>query len=201
MPRMTTRKLKALETKKTLLETGLELFHKKGFDNVTVDEIAKKCNVSKGAFYVHFNTKYDIFNEKFKDIDNFYSTFQQGIPKNISASEKILMFYKAQMIYLRDELGKDLIRNVYMNAMSLTINKNHYLADPDRNLYKVINSFVQEGIENNEFKEELTTEEASVLITRCMRGTIYDWIIFGEEFDVVQEMTKFTSTILNGLKK
>ena len=111
------------------------------------------------------------------------------------------MFYKAQMIYLRDELGKDLIRNVYMNAMSLTINKNHYLADPDRNLYKVINSFVQEGIENNEFKEELTTEEASVLITRCMRGTIYDWIIFGEEFDVVQEMTKFTSTILNGLKK
>ncbi|MEK3906230.1 TetR/AcrR family transcriptional regulator [Oceanobacillus sp. FSL K6-0127] len=201
MPRMTTRKLKALETKKMLLETGLELFHKKGFDNVTVDEIAKKCNVSKGAFYVHFNTKYDIFNEKFKDIDNFYSTFQQGIPKNISASEKILMFYKAQMIYLRDELGKDLIRNVYMNAMSLTINKNHYLADPDRNLYKVINSFVQEGIENNEFKEELTTEEASVLITRCMRGTIYDWIIFGEEFDVVQEMTKFTSTILNGLKK
>ena len=166
-----------------------------------MDEIAKKCNVSKGAFYVHFNTKYDIFNEKFKDIDNFYSTFQQGIPKNISASEKILMFYKAQMIYLRDELGKDLIRNVYMNAMSLTINKNHYLADPDRNLYKVINSFVQEGIENNEFKEELTTEEASVLITRCMRGTIYDWIIFGEEFDVVQEMTKFTSTILNGLKK
>ncbi|MBP2076256.1 TetR/AcrR family transcriptional regulator [Oceanobacillus polygoni] len=201
MSRMTARKLKALETKKALLETGLELFHKKGFDNVTVDEIVKSCHVSKGAFYVHFNTKYDIFNEKFKDIDNFYSTFQQGIPKNIKASEKILMFYEAQMIYLRDELGKDLIRTVYMNAMSLTINKNHYLADPDRNLYKVINSFVQEGIENNEFKGGLTTEEASALITRCMRGTIYDWIIFGEEFDVVQEMTTFTTTVLNGLKR
>ncbi|WP_156290955.1 TetR/AcrR family transcriptional regulator [Oceanobacillus salinisoli] len=201
MTRMTTRKLKALETKKALLETGLNLFHKKGFDNVTVDEIVKQCNVSKGAFYVHFNSKYDIFNEKFKDIDNFYSTFEQRIPKNIKAIDKILMFYEAQMIYLRDELGKDLIRTVYMNAMSLTINKNHFLANPDRKLYQVIRSFVQEGIENKEFKEGLTTEEASVLITRCMRGTIYDWMIMGEKFDVVQEMINFTSTVLNGLKK
>ncbi|WP_235791998.1 TetR/AcrR family transcriptional regulator [Virgibacillus salidurans] len=198
---MTERKLKALETKKALLETGLKLFYKKGFDNVTVEEIAKSCNVSKGAFYVHFKTKYDIFEEKFKDIDNFYSTYQQRIPKDINVYQKILMFYEAQMIYLRDELGKDLIRTVYTNAMSLTIDKNHYLANPDRNLYQIIYSFVQEGIDNKEFKEGITTEEASKLITRCMRGTIYDWMIFGDEFDVVKEMTNFTSTVLNGLKK
>ncbi|WP_339235713.1 TetR/AcrR family transcriptional regulator [Oceanobacillus sp. FSL W7-1281] len=201
MTHITARKLKALETKKALLETGLELFDKKGFDNVTVDEIVKTCNVSKGAFYVHFNSKYDIFNEKFKDIDNFYSEFQKGISNDIKASEKILIFFEAQMVYLRDELGKDLIRTVYMNAMSLTINKNHYLSDPNRNLYQVINSFVQEGIKNKEFKEGLTTEEVSVLITRCMRGTIYDWIIFGEQFDIVEEMNKFTSTVLDGLKR
>ncbi|MBP1971741.1 AcrR family transcriptional regulator [Virgibacillus natechei] len=201
MSGMTTRKLKALETKKALLETGLELFNKKGFDNVTVDEIAKTCNVSKGAFYVHFKTKYDIFNEKFKDIDDFYSTFLDKIPKNISAREKILTFFEAQMVYLRDNLGKDLIRTVYMNAMSLTIDKNHYLANPERNLYQIIYSFVQEGIDNKEFKEGIASEQASKLITRCMRGTIYDWMIFGDDLDLTQEITDFTSAVMDGLKR
>src|SRR5699024_6955613 len=201
MKHMTNRKLKALETKKSLLETGLELFNKKGFDNVTVEEIVQKCGVSKGAFYVHFDSKYDIFNERFKDIDDFYLDIQKEIPQDIKASEKINMFYKSQMIFLRDELGKDLIRTVYMNAMSLSINKNHYLADPDRNLYRVINSFVREGIENKEFREGISVGEASTILTRCMRGTIYDWMIFGDEFDLVEEMNKFTNTVLEGLKR
>lgn len=201
MERMTKRKLRAMETKQALLQTGLELFNKKGFDNVTVEEIVKSCNVSKGAFYVHFQSKYDIFNEKFKDIDHFYFDVQKLIPKELKASEKIITFFEAQMIYLQNELGKDLIRTVYMNAMSLTFSKNHYLADPDRNLYRAINSYVEEGINNKEFKEGITTEEASNFITRCMRGTIYDWMIFGDGFDLVKEMNKFTTTVLDGLKR
>ncbi|MCZ2257335.1 TetR/AcrR family transcriptional regulator [Sporosarcina sp. G11-34] len=201
MSKLTPRQIKAQETKKNLLETALALFHKKGFDHVTVDEIVTSCNVSKGAFYVHFNSKYDIFQEKFKDIDDFYLSFVPEIPKDISASEKILIFYRGQMTYLRDELGKDLIRTVYSSALSLTINENHYLASPDRNLYKVIESFVKEGIQSEEFKEGPTEEDISMLITRCMRGTIYDWIIFGDKLDPVEEIQKFTSKVLDGLKK
>ncbi len=200
MSKLTPRQIKAQETKKRLLETALALFHKKGFDHVTVEEIVTACNVSKGAFYVHFNSKYDIFQEKFKDIDDFYLSFIPKIPKDISASEKILLFYRGQMIYLRDDLGKDLIRTVYSSALSLTINEDHYLASPDRNLYKVIHSFVQEGVQAGEFREGLTEDDISMLITRCMRGTIYDWIIFGDRLDPVEETQKFTSTVLDGLK-
>lgn len=200
MTHITARKLKALETKKALLETGLELFDKKGFDNVTVDEIVKPVMYLKGLFMCIsiVNMIFSMKNLKILiiSIRNFRKEYQMTLKQ----VKKILIFFEAQMIYLRDELGKDLIRTVYMNAMSLTINKNHYLSDPNRNLYQVINSFVQEGIKNKEFKEGLTTEEVSVLITRCMRGTIYDWIIFGEQFDIVEEMNKFTSTVLDGLK-
>ena len=74
-------------------------------------------NTSKGAFYVHFKSKYEIFVEKFKEIDNFYDSFISSIPNEVSYSEKILLLTKNQMIYLRDDLGKDLMRTVYMSNL------------------------------------------------------------------------------------
>ncbi|MDS9472549.1 TetR/AcrR family transcriptional regulator [Sporosarcina pasteurii] len=201
MSKLTPRQVKAQETKEKLLETGLKLFHEKGFDHVTVDSIAKACNVSKGAFYTHFDSKYDIFLEKFKDIDNFYLSFVPSIPKDITASEKILLFYEGQLTYLRDELGKDLIRTVYASPLSLTITEDHYLASPQRNLYKIIHAFVEEGVESGEFKKDFPAEYISMLVTRCMRGTIYDWIIFGDKLDPVEEIERFTSTFLDGVRK
>lgn len=200
MLKLTPRQVKAQKTKENLLEAGLKLFHEKGFDHVTVESIAKACNVSKGAFYVHFNSKYDIFLEKFKDIDDFYLSFVPSIPNEISASDKILLFFKGQLTYLRDDLGKELIRTVYTSALSLTMNENHYLTSPDRNLYKIILAFVEEGVQAGEFRKGLTADYISMLVTRCMRGTIYDWIIFGDRLDPVEEIHKFTSTILDGLK-
>ncbi len=201
MSNFTSRQVKAQETKENLLATGLKLFHEKGFDNVTVDSIAKACNVSKGAFYTHFDSKYDIFLEKFKNIDAFYSSFIPTIPQDISAREKILFFYRGQLTYLRDDLGKELIRTVYSSALSLTMTEDHYLTSPERNLYKIIFRFVEEGVQAGEFKEELTSDVISMLVTRCMRGTIYDWIIFGDRLDPVEEIQKMTTVLLDGLQR
>ncbi|ARK22302.1 MULTISPECIES: TetR/AcrR family transcriptional regulator [Sporosarcina] len=200
MTELTARQIKALETKKSLLEKGLELFHEKGFDNVTVESIAKACNVSKGAFYVHYSSKYDIFLEKFKDIDNFYLSFVPSIPTELSASEKIILFYQGQMTYLRDVLGKDFIRTIYTSALALTIDDDHYLTNQNRQLYQIIHSFVEEGIERNEFRQDFSANYISMLITRCMRGTIYDWIIFRDRLDPVVEIQSMTSAVLDGLK-
>lgn len=198
---LTTRAKQALKTKQRITECAMELFSIKGFDNVTVDEIVSKAGVSKGTFYVHFPAKYDIFAEKFKEIDEYYTDFLSSIPAHLPSSEKIIRFYEAQMIYLRDVLGFDLIRTVYSNALSQTIEKDHYLANQDRNLYRVIRSFVKEGMESGEFIDDCTLDELSLHVTRCMRGTIYDWIIFGNRMDLVEEMRKFTTRFLRGIQK
>lgn len=198
---LTTRAKQALKTKQRISECAMELFSKKGFDNVTVDEIVRKAGVSKGTFYVHFQAKYDIFAEKFKEIDEYYTEYLKTIPEHLTASEKIIRFYEAQMFYLRDELGFDLIRTVYSNALSQTIEQDHYLANQDRNLYQVIRNLVREGMESGEFIDDCTLDELSLHVTRCMRGTIYDWIIFGNRMDLVGEMRKFTTRFLRGIQK
>jgi AcrR family transcriptional regulator len=90
----TLRQKKALQTMQLIVEAALDLFSRKGFDFVTVDEIVNVSNTSKGAFYVHFNSKYEIFLEKFKEIDEFYANFTETLPKEISYYEKTLLLTK-----------------------------------------------------------------------------------------------------------
>lgn len=49
------------ETRGRLLEAALGVFARNGFERATVDEIVREAGFSKGAFYVHFESKEDLF--------------------------------------------------------------------------------------------------------------------------------------------
>lgn len=54
-------------TREKILDAALECFAQKGFKETTVDEIAKRANVSKGNIYWHFKSKFDMFRELIKE--------------------------------------------------------------------------------------------------------------------------------------
>lgn len=49
------------ETRRRLMDAGLVLFARKGYDGATLDEVAHAAGYSKGAVYVHFPSKEDLF--------------------------------------------------------------------------------------------------------------------------------------------
>src|SRR3972149_2635016 len=49
------------ETRGRLMEAATAVFARSGFDRATVDEIVREAGFSKGAFYVHFESKEDLF--------------------------------------------------------------------------------------------------------------------------------------------
>jgi AcrR family transcriptional regulator len=51
--------------KRQIMEKAKELFAKKGYHPVTVDEIAQSCDVAKGTLYLYFKSKADLFIEIF----------------------------------------------------------------------------------------------------------------------------------------
>lgn len=198
---LTTRQKKALETRDKLLKQSLELFNKYGFEHVSVEQITKACQVSKGTFYTHFPSKYDVILEKFKELDSFYSTVEKKIDPALPASEKILMLYKEQMIYITKDVGKDLMRTVYTAAMTNQVEQEHYLISPQRKIFQILNAYIEEGVRLGEFRDDLELTHMQSIIQRCMRANVYDWLIHDEKFDLVSEMGYFTSVILNGMKK
>lgn len=53
--------------RKDILRTALHLFCEKGYDAITMDDIAKACNISHGLIYHYFSKKFDILDSLFKE--------------------------------------------------------------------------------------------------------------------------------------
>ena len=68
-----TRLAKSNENKNKIIDVALKLINEKGFDNVSVSEITKEAGVSKGAFYIHFESKEDLLE---KQMRMFYDEFK-----------------------------------------------------------------------------------------------------------------------------
>ncbi|MDP5275626.1 TetR/AcrR family transcriptional regulator [Chengkuizengella axinellae] len=199
MEKLTMRQQKALKTKQKILDTSLYLFGRKGFNNVTVDEIVQVSGTSKGAFYTHFKSKHEVFLEKFKEIDNFYLDFMKKMPEHIDASEQILKLTETQMKYLRDYLGKDLIRTIYTNAIDP--NTSQFLINESRPYFNIVHKIVEKGQENGEFKNTISPDRITNLVTRNIRGSLYDWCLYEDEkYDLVQESLDVIKLLLEGLK-
>ena len=200
MENLTERQKKALETRNKLLHKSLELFGKYGFEHVTIEQITKACDVSKGTFYTHFPSKYDVILEKFKEFDTFYDTVEKEINPTLSASEKILTIYNEQMLYIINVVGKDVLTTVYTAAMTNQVEEDHYLISPERKIFQILNNYIAEGVTSGEFRQDLSIVDMQSIIQRCMRANVYDWLIHNETFDLVKEMQLFTSVVLSGLK-
>ena len=61
MKQRMSRKENQVQTRKRLLDAGLEVFSRRGYYAASVDEIAAEAGFSKGAVYSNFSSKEDLF--------------------------------------------------------------------------------------------------------------------------------------------
>jgi AcrR family transcriptional regulator len=55
------RERKKARTRQALIDTGLDLFIRQGFEHTTIDEIVNACDVSRRTFFRYFASKEDLF--------------------------------------------------------------------------------------------------------------------------------------------
>lgn len=54
-------KEEALETRSSIMDAAVDVFFEKGVANATLNDIAVRANVTRGAIYWHFKNKLDVF--------------------------------------------------------------------------------------------------------------------------------------------
>ncbi len=80
------------EAKSRILEAAKQVFDDKGYRQATMDDVARKLNVSKGALYLYFSSKEELFEaicrtEPLALKDILYSSFKDTVDPVESASE------------------------------------------------------------------------------------------------------------------
>ena len=52
-----------------LLSKGKKLFERLGFKKTSVEDIARKCGIAKGSFYLFYKTKEELFADIMEDLE------------------------------------------------------------------------------------------------------------------------------------
>jgi AcrR family transcriptional regulator len=63
MKNLSLRERKKVETRNRILDSAIQLFQERGFEQTTVDEIAAQANISRGTFFNYFASKDSVLYE------------------------------------------------------------------------------------------------------------------------------------------
>jgi AcrR family transcriptional regulator len=78
------------ETRQRLLESALGVFARHGYDRATVDEIVREAGFSKGAFYVHFESKDDLFWAMLEErISRQLNSFREVLDSDLGVAQNL----------------------------------------------------------------------------------------------------------------
>jgi AcrR family transcriptional regulator len=134
MPKMILEYKKAVIKK--IVDTAFEIFSTKGYQELTMDEIAKKLGVSKGALYSYFTSKDEILKEIYKNgrqilqktlteasqakdfNDAIETIFQQTTEKY---EKDIGIYFEILAIALHNPDFKQILETDYKNDLSATV--------------------------------------------------------------------------------
>lgn len=196
---ITQRTLNAIETKNKIFLTAIKLFEKYGYDKVTIEDITSQAKVSKGNFYTHFSTKDSVLAEQFHQIDVYYDTVFSTLSEDLSASERLLILIKAMTEYCAYTCGIEVMRVVYASQINNS-QKVRILNNKERRVYEHLRDIVALGKKNNEFTINMPNEDVVELLMRSARAIIYDWCLYGDDFDLVSEAQRYFKIVIFCLK-
>lgn len=101
------------DTKQRILEKSLELFSTKGYDAVSVGEIAKAVGIKAPSLYNHFPGKQAIFDAILETISAHYQKDTAEISVHVQDSQKDIPVFS----HISEELLVEKVRQIFLYSL------------------------------------------------------------------------------------
>jgi len=198
--KLTSRKKQAIATRKRIHKTALNIFKKRGYENVTIDEICDKAGVSIGTFYRYFQSKDMV-------IRGFYTAgfeaFEEHVEKELNEHKSVIerMFLLGSMVmeYISD-MGSDQYQIVFRTQLNIN-NSNLGVEYNKGAYYGTLKRLIEEGQANGEIRTDLPCDDIAKILYNCGRGMIYDWSVMSKgQFDLVKVSQKMYKLMIESLR-
>ncbi|TCT26439.1 TetR family transcriptional regulator [Melghiribacillus thermohalophilus] len=201
------------EKKKRMIETAIDLFAQKSFHTVSVKEITDKSGVSKGAFYIYFDSKEDLVLAIYKYyyqviMDRIIEVGSQHKDPKQSLIEQLNMFFETLfhnrsfiLMLLRDQVSlgpkvKEMIYQIKDQQMEWAKNNLRAIYGSQIQPYILDGAIILQGLMHSysnymviEHHQNIDLPELSRFIVKrlddCVQGMIQS-----KEPPVIQEIEK-----------
>lgn len=194
---MSTRQEKSLRTRNKLLKAAGELLKKRGFLDMSVEDILNKAHFAKKTFYLYFRNKGDILTEicrgHFKQIElNLDEMKSSGI-------EEKLTVYFDEYINVVERYGIKICREWIKGV----IDPNHANRGMDKDKWKydydMLEGILKTAVKNKELKRNTPVELLTHIILSQLYGMMTVWCLSNGVFDPKKWTKKFCEIQLKAI--
>ncbi|OGP84913.1 MAG: hypothetical protein A2V87_02160 [Deltaproteobacteria bacterium RBG_16_58_17] len=195
------RKRERENRKNAILKAARKLFFEKGFRQVTVENIARKAEFSKGSIYLYFNSKEEIYSQiLLNDIDKFHDRVADILQGPSSASEALIRVAEIYVdFFLNDRELFRILMNfmLHNNDMNLPEDINNHIIKATNRTISIIEQVFKYGIEKGEFPPDINLRMNRNAIWGLLNGIISLHLFTGKESGRTEVIH---STIKSGLE-
>lgn len=193
---MNQRDKKSLETKERIKTIGIELILSSSFDSVSINQICKKAQVTKGAFYHHFSSKSDLVVEIYHSYILSKINFDPILNQDIPIVEKIrqcILLYIDRFFSQGEAFARQVAVHQITAGYDLHITENEHA-------YVVIRKLIELGQSQGDIRKDLDSLWLTNTIISYTRGPVYDWFINKKNYDFHVQFEKQLKFFLSALE-
>lgn len=168
-PAVGRRERKKEETKRRIYVAALELFHGKGFEHTTVDEITERADVAKGTFFNYFPHKESVLS--YLSEESLRRVEERAAERHREASERITALLTAvASAYGENRALTHMVVSAGMQRMFCP----EELQSRTR-LVGLVKDAIREGQAGGEFRADISSAEIFLAIGAAFMGTLFWW--------------------------
>lgn len=168
-PTVGRRERKKEETKRRIYVAALELFHEKGFEHTTVDEITERADVAKGTFFNYFPHKESVLS--YLSEESLRRVEDRAAERHHEAAERIAALLTAvASAYGENRALTHMVVSAGMQRMFCP----EELQSRTR-LVHLVKEAIREGQASGEFRADVPAAEVFLAIGSAFMGTLFWW--------------------------
>ena len=183
-----------MDTKSRIMEESFKLFLKKGFVDVSLNDIRKASNITTGGFYYHFDSKetllvaviekyiFNYFNSTIRQIRDFEGTPKEKLKTAILSiiGDDLTINKSTKLSESSEKIDyRTLHLLLFEGVQKYEIISKHY-TEFYNNLLNFIKDVLDEGIAQGIIRTDIDSTEFATFIQTSMVGTVLMWIALPE---------------------
>jgi len=189
------RERKNAQVKQALYDAAMELFQQKGFDEISVEEIAERAGYSRSTFFNHFGTKQGV-------LRHYGQRLQELVEKLLDRTEQPaspLELIRTMIIAMVREADEN--SNAVRIICTYSLRDPNYLANPSparKRLWDIFAELVTEAQKKKQIRRDITAKELALHILYIYNGVVLSVVTgIGDAESLLNSSWKF---ILKGIQ-
>lgn len=188
-----------ISTKDKIVEAAWELFHQKGYEDTTIEDIIAAAGISKGSFYYYFDRKDALLDTLATIFDREYEKLKKKMDKNLNSFDKLLYINYRMHEFIEKQIDINLLASLYSTQLYSKGSSN--LLDQNRVYYKLVTEIIEEGQKQNQITKSKSVREITKYYTLCERALVSDWCLDRGSYSLAAYSKEYMPLMMQAFKE